>query len=392
MKGQKMTSTLGEKNVHGTVVRGFEAVRDAFAQNLSDGSEVAAAFAVFRDGEPLVDLWGGHADAARTVPTDEATLFALWSTTKGLAAICIALLVERSKLNYEQRVSDIWPEFAANGKQAITVGELMSHQAGLVATRDPATIEAYFAHEPIAAALAAQQPFFRPGEWGYHTLTYGTLADELVRRVDGRTIGHFFAEELSGPLGLDAFMGLPLDQDHRQAETIGQPDPTAVFFDTPNAEVFSAALLNPLLDWDWPNQRRWREHGVPGAGGSANARSLAKLYGLLVAKPDCGLPQVLSASVLGQATRERIIGVDRVSGAVGRYAAGFRLNTGTMGANSASFGHAGMGGSTAFADPDRRLGIAYTPNRMMAPDWQLLDPRLNRLLTALYVCVGAATS
>lgn len=171
--------------IYGTVAPGYEPVRTAFESNFASGKELGAHFAVYRDGAPLVDLWGGSANKAGTVPVTENTLYTLMSTTKGLTSLCVAMLVDRGKLDYEAPVAKYWPEFAAHGKGAVTVGELMSHQAGLTGPRGPSTIDDFYEHKAIAARLAAQEPFFRPGVFGYHSLTLGTLADELVRRTDG---------------------------------------------------------------------------------------------------------------------------------------------------------------------------------------------------------------
>ncbi len=378
-----------EGTIGGSVATGYGAVRAAFEANFASELELGAAFAVYRDGQSVVDLWGGFADFERQKPARQDTLYGVWSTSKGLAAVCTALLVDRGKLGYDQPVSEIWPEFAAHGKGRITVGELLSHQAGLVATREPVTIDDYYRHERVAELLAGQEPFFAPGAWGYHTLSFGLLADELVRRVDGRPIGKYFAEEIAAPNGIDAFLGLPASEDHRHAESIGAPDPEAIYFDSPDPAATAAAMANPILDWNWPNERAWRAAGIAGAGASASASGLAKLYSLLVAK---GISPLLRPDICREAARERIAGVDRCSGGTGRYAAGFRLNTGTMGSNPASFGHGGLGGSMAFADPARGLGIAYTPNHLLNPSWQRMDRRLIPLLEAVYAAEAAAAA
>lgn len=370
--------------VNGTVSPGYEAVRKAFEENLASGEEVGASFAVYRNGKAVVDLWGGSSANDSSVAIAEDSLFTIFSATKGLAAICIAMLVERGKLSYDAPVARYWPEFSVNGKEAITVGQLLSHQAGLVATRTPAAIEDYYAHDRIAAELAGQEPYFSPGMWGYHALTAGTLSDELVRRIDGRTINQFFADEVGSPLGLDIFMGLPADQDHRHVGSCGVLDSGTQFFDPPNLAAFSDSMTNPLIDWDWPNQRSFRAAGHPAAGATANGRSLAQLYAMLVCDEREGQAALLRKDVLEDAIRERICGVDQGSGGLGRYGAGFRLNAGTYGANPASFGHPGMGGTVGFADPARRLGIGYATNRIYMPNWFWCDPRLAKLLLALY--------
>jgi CubicO group peptidase (beta-lactamase class C family) len=260
MRGQKERAEMKKASSRGTAVfgrvaPGYEGVRDAFTANLDAGMDIGASFAVYRNGEALVDLWGGHVDGPGSTLVAEDTLFSVWSTTKGLTALCIAMLVDRGRLAYEEPVAAYWPEFAAAGKGAITVGQLMSHQAGLTGTREPVTLEDYYGHDRVAALLAAQEPYFRPGRWGYHAVSFGTLAEELVRRVDGRTIGRFFAEEIAGKLGLDVHFGLQESEDHRQATMVLPTDTNTRFFDPPNQAAFEASVLNPLLEWNWPARR-----------------------------------------------------------------------------------------------------------------------------------------
>lgn len=371
-------------DVNGTVAPGYEGVRDAFRENLASGLETGGAFAVYRNGAPVVDLWGGRAVGQDAVAIPEDALFAVFSATKGAASVCIAMLVDRGLLDYEATVATYWPEFAAGGKSAVTVGQLMSHQAGLAGSRDPITLDDYIEHERLASLLAQQEPFFRPGAFGYHALSFGTLVDELVRRTDGRTVGRFFAEEIQAKLGIDVFLGLPAAEDKRYAPLVSAMDDTTMIYDCVNPDAATAALANPPINPEWPNDRGWREAGLPGAGGIANARGLAQLYAALVCDEQKGGTRLVSEAVMAQATRERIAGVDQALGGVNRYACGFSLNGGTMGSNTSSFGHAGFGGTMAFADPARRLGVGYTNNKMLNPDWQAIDPRLKQLLRALY--------
>ncbi|MEJ7928064.1 serine hydrolase domain-containing protein [Sphingobium sp. AN641] len=338
---------------------------------------------MYRDGVPLVDLWGGSTDEAGTIPIAQNTLYTLMSTTKGLTSMCIAMLVDRGKLDYEAPVATYWPEFAAAGKGAVTVGELMSHQAGLTGPRDPATVEDFYEHKALAARLAAQEPFFRPGVFGYHSLTFGTLADELVRRTDGRTVSRFFAEEIASKLGIDAFMGLPAEEERRAATMVSAMDPNGLGFDSPNPAALAASAITGSSLWG-PDQAKGRGHGIPGAGGTSNARNLARLYAHLVRADQPGVTPLISQATLQQAIRARIAGVNQTHGELGRYAAGFRLDQTRFGSNPDSFGHCGFGGSTAFADPARRLGVSYTPNRMLNPNWYGTDPRLTALLNALF--------
>jgi CubicO group peptidase (beta-lactamase class C family) len=371
---------------NGYVARGLEGVRDAFEENLRSGLDIGATFAVARGDELLVDLWGGHMDERRSQLLGRDALFNLYSTTKGLAATCIAILVDRGKLDYEAKVADYWPQFGVNGKSGITLGQLMSHQAGICGPVEPCTIEDYYAHDNLASKMAAQRPFFTPGSaWGYHALAIGILTDELVRRVDGRTLGAFFAAEVATAMSLDAYLGLPVEEDERQARMIRPDDGTILTSSAPNPEAARAAFENPILDPEWPNDRRWRAAGLPAAGGSANARSLARLYGVLSASGEFAGKRLLSLNAIRAATKERIAGIDQATGVYDRYAAGFRLNVNNiMGPSAHAFGHSGWGGSMACGDPERGIGVAYAMNRMVVtgPEWA--DARFCRLIKATY--------
>ena len=373
----------------GFVESGFEGVRDAFMLNLSS-IDVGANFALWINGQLKIDLWGGYADNARTRRVDQESLFNLFSATKGATATCVALLVDRNVLSYETPVTTYWPEFAAHGKSTVTVGQMLSHQAGLCGTREPVTIEDYYEHTRIAAQLAAQEPFFKPASaWGYHALSFGTLIDELVRRVDGRTLSQLFADELAGPLELDMHYGLDANDDPRQVQTIAPMGAQLSGNPPPNPAAFHAAYENPPLDPNWPNTRPWRANGLAGVGGSANARSLARLYDVLANHGKWNGQKVFRDATLVQASRERIAGADQVSGVFKRYAAGFQLNmNGSMGPTGESFGHDGWGGTMGFADPKRGIACAYLANQMAIPSPGTLDARLARLLQAVYACAS----
>lgn len=202
--------------ISGTVADGFGAVADAFEQNFTAHGELGAAFSLYVDGEIKADLWGGVADQQTGRPWSENTLQLVFSTTKGAAAICIARLVQAGLISYDDAVATHWPEFAANGKGDITVAQMMSHQAGLPYPVGDLTFDDLMAVAPVVEALAAQAPVWEPGtQHGYHAVTYGWLAGELLRRADGRTLGTYFAEEIAQPLGLEFWIGLPESEEPR---------------------------------------------------------------------------------------------------------------------------------------------------------------------------------
>lgn len=372
---------------HSYVAPGFEPVADAFAANFEAGLEVGAAFVVTLEGEIVVNLRGGHADKARTAPVGEDALFAIWSATKGATATCIALLVERGQLDYEQPVVTWWPEFAQNGKAAITLGQMMAHQAGVCGVRTPVTIEDYYGHDRVAQLLAAETPFFEPATaLGYHALTIGVLVDELIRRVDGRSASNYFREEIALPLRLDMFMGLPATERSRVVETIPPSGETQYSLTViPNQAAFDAAVLNPQLVASWANDPGWQAAGIPAGGMMASAPGLARHYALLANDGRLGDVALLSPATIDAASRQRAEGIDQVTGLQRRLSAGYQLNIkGRMGPDKGAFGHAGWAGPLGFADPANRVSIAYMANNMLIDDPEGMDLRLARLIPATY--------
>ena len=366
--------------IQGTADPRFAAVRDAFAVNFQDGLDQGAAFAVVAQGRLVVDLWGGHVDAAGSRPWARDSLVNVWSTTKGVVALAIAMLAERGELDYEAPVARYWPEFAAGGKGGMTVGCMMSHQGGLPGCDKPMTMDDLYSGQPFVDCLAAMTPLWTPGEdCAYHALTYGHLAGELLRRIDGRTMGAFIAEDIAGPLRAAFFLGLPEAEDGRAAEVIAGPgsdDLTGRADDTPYARI---SYRNPPAHPAMANERAWRAAEIAGGGGQGDAQGLARIFGELA-----GGGATLSRDTLAAATAERFRGRESAFDLPIAFGAGFMLNVdGLFGPSPAAFGHSGWGGSFAFTDPDAGLGVAYVMNRMLgfgdAP-----DPRRIRLLGALY--------
>ncbi len=367
--------------IGGFVAPGFERVRDAFEANFREGREVGATFAVQRGSDVLVDLWGGWCDRGKTRPWEENTLVNVWSTTKGLASLCVAMLVDRGLLSYEQTMASVWPEFAASGKAALTVGEVLSHQGGLAGAADRIATEDFADHDAMAARLARQAPMFATGESGYHAITHGYLTGEIVRRVDGRTLGRFFREEIAEPLGADAWIGLPETEEGRIAEMI--PAPPGKPAPLPPHPAARAALANPPLNATAANERWWRAAEIPSVNAQTNARALVKIYGMLAAGGEAAGRRYIRGETIEEATKKRVHSKDLVLGIPMRWGAGFSRNDGvTYGKNRNTFGHSGWGGSFGCADPDAKLGIAYAMNRMFAN--LRGDPRSLALLEATY--------
>lgn len=367
--------------IAGKLIAGFEPVAEAFSANFAERGETGAAVAVVIDGEIVVDLHGGLADADQGKPWQEDTLVNVWSTTKGVTATCFAMLADRGRIDYAAPVAAYWPEFALAGKERVTVAMLLSHQAGLCGFRDPARIEDFYDAEAAAARLAAAEPFWEPGtQSGYHAISIGFLATGLFRRVEGRSIRDFVRDELSE---FDLHIGLPTTLSGRAATMLASSELASAGTAGEFSPAQVAALTNPAVDPFLPNTASWRAAEIPSANGFATARGLARLYGALANGGQIDGRPLVSQTTLEVATTEQIRGLDAILGVDASWGCGFLRNTsGVYGPNPQAFGHSGWGGSFAFADPDRRIGVAYTMNKMGAH--LMGDPRNTALIEAIY--------
>ena len=369
--------------IHGSADPAFAALAAEFERNFAERGDVGAALSLVIDGRPVVDLWAGSLDAAGARPWAADSVVNVWSTTKAVGALCFAMLVERGACAYDDLVTRWWPQFAAHGKDGVTIAMLLSHQAGLCSFRDPAVVEDFYDQPAAAARLAATEPLWPPGSRsGYHAISIGVLAGELFRRIEGRSLTAFVAEELAGPLGLDLSLGLPASQEPRRAEMIAPPELATSNMTTDLNPSQMAAYLNPVIEPLLPNTAAWRACELVSANGFSNARSLARLFGEVAAG------RLLSPQTLAQATQLRISGVDEVLGVPARWGAGFLLNSdGLYGPSAATFGHSGWGGSFAMVDPGRKAALAYTMNRMGTD--LVGDPRDVALIAAAYEGLAA---
>ncbi|MBA4011402.1 MAG: esterase [Phenylobacterium sp.] len=370
--------------IHGSADPAFAALAAEFERNFAYRGDVGAALSLVIDGAPVVDLWAGSLDAAGARPWAADSVVNIWSTTKAIGALCFAMLVDRGACAYDDLVTRWWPEFAAHGKDGVTIAMLLSHQAGLCSFRDPAVVEDFYDQPAAAARLAASEPLWPPGSRsGYHAISIGVLAGELFRRIEGRSLGAFIAAELSAPLGLHLTLGLPVSEEARRAEMIAPPELATSNMTTDLNPSQAAAYLNPVIEPLLPNTAAWRACELVSANGFSNARSLARLFGEVAAG------RLLSPQALAEATALRISGVDEVLGVPARWGAGFLLNTdGLYGPAEATFGHSGWGGSFAMVDPGRKLALAYTMNRMGTD--LVGDPRDVALIAAAYEGLAAA--
>jgi CubicO group peptidase (beta-lactamase class C family) len=363
----------------------FEPVRDAFIANFREAEELGARFTLTVEGEVVLDIWAGYADRKRERLFDQDTLCPVFSSTKYIASVLVARLVDAGKLDYEQTVAGVWPEFGAAGKERITVGQAMSHQAGLAGIPEEIDPDLWYDWDAACAKIAQTAPLWPPGTAsGYHPVTFGYIAGEIFRRVDGRTMGKALREDLAGPFGLDLWIGLPESEDARVSQML-KPRTLPTFGEkTPALE---AAFLSP---WSAPGRRpttEWRRVEIPSANGHATAHGLAVLASALATDGEIGGRPVLSPLARAKAARERIRGQDLVIPFEISWAAGFMRNVPNMiyGPGTETFGHSGRGGSCVFSDPARRVSGAYVMNHESAH--LIGDPRSRRLIDAAYGCL-----
>jgi CubicO group peptidase (beta-lactamase class C family) len=391
---------MTEPSVHGRVAPGFEPVRDVFEDNFRAGIEIGAAVAVVVGNEVVVDLWGGWADPTQDRPWAEDTLVNMFSTTKGMSALAVAHAHSRGLFDYDERVSTYWPEFAAGGKEEVTVRTLLSHQAGLCAIDEPMNIDTLADPDAVAAAIGKQAPAWTPGRrHGYHGISLGWYESELIRRTDPhhRTIGRYFADEIAGPLDLDFHIGLPSDiPDDRLARIMGDWYRAKMVFNIRTLPTeFVRAFLNPRTltarSFSNPkvlgqplryNDRAMRRIELPASNGTGTARSVAIAYGeFATGGRRLGIDPATLATLVEPAGAP----TDGTFDEVLRMQSSFSLGCckpwpGFEFGSPQAFGTPGAGGSMGFADPELEMGFCYAMNRM---GFHLVsDPREERLRTA----------
>lgn len=375
--------------VHGHCEPRFQAVRDVFERNLREGIDLGASVAFTLDGEPVVDLWGGFLEFDREAEWERDTLVNVYSTTKGMTAICANRLVEQGKLDLDAPVAAYWPEFAQAGKQELPVRWLLCHKAGLPAVRKPLPHGALYDWEQMTSALAAQEPWWEPGtRHGYHAITFGYLVGEVVRRITGKSLGSYFREYVAEPLQADFHIGLAAEQDARTSRLHGQlvsrgdsgktgaprlpdnlPEPLRRFMqDMGDPDTMTgAAFVNPPQKRGEVNSREWRAAEIPAANGHTTARALARIYGALARGGEVDGVRILEPETIDAAIEEQAFGPDAVLGGLPmRFGLGFMLRQDFMplSPNPRAFGHPGAGGSIGMADPDAKVGFGYTLNKM----------------------------
>ena len=369
-------------DIQGSCDELFAAVPGVLA-GLLDGGDAGGSAAVFVDGEPVVDVWGGFADAGRTRPWQRDTITNVWSVTKTMTALCALVLADRGELDLDAPVSRYWPEFAAAGKDKILVRHLLAHTAGLPDWDGP--VEELYDWPSATARLAALAPRWEPGTAaGYHSLTQGFLVGEVIRRITGQSVGDFFAAELAGPLGADFRIGLPAEHDHRVALAVPPPGQDEDYAagaarggaagPAGSAGAAGAAAAATGIRVRDGNSVAWRRAQIPAASGFGNARSVALVQSLTACGGAVRGLRLLSHAGCDRAREEQFSGTDRVLGIRVRWGLGYGLFGSTH-------GWGGWGGSIVMVEPSERMAVAYVTNQMREP---ADDTRAMEVIMAAY--------
>lgn len=364
-----------------------------FRENFESFGELGAAVSVWQSGEPVVDLHGGFRDARREQPWTEDTLVLIWSATKGLGSACVLHALQEHKIDIEQRVVQVWPEFGQNGKQQITLAQLLSHQAGLCALDRPVDVLDY---EGVVRALEEQKPIWPPGTaHGYHARTFGFLLDELVRRITGKTLSVYWRENFAEALALDIWIGLPDSENSRVATMFAakagkQAEPKQFYVDLATKGTLARRVFTSphgLHAVSATNNPAVRAQPIVSFGGIGTANSLAKFYAMLANGGSWQGQPFFFPKTLSWMTNTLTDGIDRVFQIPTAFSAGFMKNAKqsqrqVFGRSTSAFGHPGAGGSHAFADPENKIAFAYVMNQM---EQSLLpNDKSMRLVEAIY--------
>ena len=387
----------------------FEQVADVLRHSLESKFEVGASFAVEIEGEMVMDLWGGHKDAERTMPWQQDTIVNVFSVTKGVTAICAAKLIEQGRLDLHQKVSHYWPEYGCNGKENTTVLDFLCHRAAMFGFRDQVPLDDWTNWGQFTGMLAAQAPFAEPNSiQAYHALTFGWLVGELIRRVDGRTVGVYFKEEIANPLGLDFAIGLDDSDMARCAQMLMLDELPSIsqlnvlkylpdFLLSKSLTNIKAAVsrgFNPIAfdgramdNPNFANTTEWRRAEIPAANGHGVASSLATLYGILSNGGSRDGNEVLKPETIELLRTVHSNGPDMVLfGLNYKFGLGHMLNAPItpIGRNRSEsmFGHTGIGGAVVFGDVEKKLGFSFF-NNQQHKDLKLYETS-NKLAKAHY--------
>ena len=376
----------------GTCSASFDPLRELFVDKLKSGEDVGASLAVNLGGHMVVDLWGGWADEARTVPWAEDTITVVFSTTKTMAALAALVLVDRGQLDLDANVATYWPEFAARGKGGIKVRQLLAHTSGVSGWDQPIMLEDLYDWEKSTARLAAQAPWWEPGTAsGYHVTTYGHLIGEVIRRITGQRLGAFFAAQVAGPLGADFHIGLAPSEFPRVANLVApQWPPTDLTRLNPDSPAFKT-VTGPLGDSNiaLSQTERWRRADMGAFNGHGNARSVARLQSVVACGGEVDGVRLLSPKTIDRIFEVQYNGIDLVTGMRVRMGIGYGLLPFPDVLSFLPEGRlacwGGAGGSLVIADVDRRMTFAYVMNKMVP---STVGPVADALVKRLYDIVN----
>lgn len=383
-------------------------IEEIFRKSLESGFDTGAAIAIEKDGEMLVDLWGGHKDRDRSEPWSENTILNVFSTTKAVTALCIVKLIDEGKLNLTEKVTTYWPDYGCNGKEHTKVSDFLCHRAGMFGFEKGFPDIKFGDWESWIDLLQNQAPFYTPGSTqGYHALTYGWLVGEIIRRIDGRSVGEYFREEIADPFGIDFKIGLNDADITRCGDVLVDSKPNPKSFEilkfVPSfllpAQLknlkqflskgdFKIAFDGGITDSNYVNEDEWRKAEIPSANGHGTAKSLAKLFGILSTGCEREGKKLLNENTLIQSIKPLSNGPDTVLfGADINFGVGFDIGLGITTIASKKhpasiFGHCGIGGSVAFGDLEKKIGYGFLCNRMHK--LQELYQTTNKLTRALY--------
>jgi CubicO group peptidase (beta-lactamase class C family) len=355
-------------DVHGTCDGRFEAVRGALARNLDSGEELGASLVLDLDGDIVIDIWGGYCDEARTVRWSEHTITNVWSSTKTVTSLAALMLADRGELDVDAPVARYWPEFAASGKQDIAVRQVMSHSSGVSGLDQPAVVEDLYDWPGATARMAAQVPWWEPGTAsGYHALNYGHLVGELVRRITGKTLKQFVAEEIAGPLGADFQIGAAESDWGRIANVVPPPPLPIDLTQLDPASPAVRTLTGPPAEAGVANTAGWRRADIGAANGHGNARSVARIMSVIARGGEVDGIRLLRPETIETIFREQVNGIDLVLGVPLRFGIGYGLpqrdSLSWIPDEKICF-WGGWGGSMIVMDVGRRMTISYMMNKM----------------------------
>lgn len=377
-------------DISGNCDSGLGGVKDAFASNFSLRDDVGASIAVVKDGELVVDLWGGHLDRAGKTPWERDTIINVFSTTKTMSCLALLVLISRGLVDADAPVQNYWPEFGQNGKQGVLVRHLLSHTAGVPAWDQRLDSTALYDWDKVTSLLATQAPWWTPGtKSGYHAISQGNLVGEVVRRVDGRSVGKFFADEIAGPTGADFHIGLGAEHDSRVAPVIpvppiqfggggGEPDRNSIPYRAGNPRLIAEQ------SWEIP----WRRAEIPAAGGHGNARGVALAQAAVSHGGSLRGVNLLSSKTIDRIFDVQAAGRDLVMGIGVTFGVGYGLSSprSPISPNPRVCYWGGWGGSLVVNDVDAGFTYAYVMNRM--GEGTVGDDRAHAVLRAIYAALG----